>query len=112
LTSDTQRQTEYYVAAVGVSAVAVCAALLVAGYSLQDGLWTVLILIVVNAIAERGGVWITGTTQLSIALLPTLFAAVLFGPLAAGLVIDAGRPRGAVALNSWALSPSQARELR
>ena len=86
MTSDTQRQTEYYVAAVGVSAVAVCAALLVAGYSLQDGLWTVLILIVVNAIAERGGVWITGTTQLSIALLPTLFAAVLFGPLAAGLV--------------------------
>jgi putative nucleotidyltransferase with HDIG domain len=86
VTSDIQRQTQYYVATVGVSAVALCAALLAAGYSLQDGLWTVLILIVVNAIAERGGVWITGTTQLSIALLPTLFAAVLFGPLAAGLV--------------------------
>ena len=40
----------------------------------------------VNAVAERSGVWITRTTQMSIALLPTLFAAVLFGPLAAGLV--------------------------
>ena len=33
-------------------------------------------------VAERSGVWVTRTTQLSIALLPTLFAAVLFGPLA------------------------------
>jgi putative nucleotidyltransferase with HDIG domain len=65
---------------------AIFASLLIAGYSLEGGLWTVLALIVVNAVAERSGVWITGTTQLSIALLPTLFAAVLFGPLAAGLV--------------------------
>ena len=40
----------------------------------------------VNAIAERNGVYITRTAEMSIALLPTLFAAVLFGPLAAGLV--------------------------
>ncbi len=48
--------------------------------------WTILVLVVVNAIAERGSIWFTRTTQMSIALLPTLFAAILFGPLAAGLV--------------------------
>ena len=42
---------------------------------------------------ERGrrarGVWISRNDQMSIALLPTLFAAVLFGPLAGG--VDRGR---------------------
>ena len=60
--------------------------LIVAGHDLGGDPWTVVALVVVNAIAERSGVWITRTTQMSIALLPTLFAAVLFGPLAAGLV--------------------------
>ena len=39
--------------------------------------------------------WISERREMSIALLPTLFAAVLFGPLAAGIVnavIDVGRP--------------------
>ncbi len=39
-----------------------------------------------TAVAERGSVWITELLRLSIAPLLTLFAAVLFGPLAAGLV--------------------------
>jgi putative nucleotidyltransferase with HDIG domain len=86
VTTDIQRQTQLYVFGLGASAVIIGAALVIAGYGLEGGLWTVLALIAVNAVAERGGVWITGTTQLSIALLPTLFAAVLFGPLAAGLV--------------------------
>ena len=46
----------------------------------------VLTLAVVNAIAERSSVRITRTVEMSIALLPTLFAAVLFGPLAAAIV--------------------------
>lgn len=66
-------------------ALATCIALVIAGYGLGDP-WTILALVVVNAVAERSGVWITRTTQMSIALLPTLFAAVLFGPLAAGVV--------------------------
>ena len=69
-----------------VAAIAFCILLLLAGYDLGSDPWTVVALIVVNAAAERNGVWITRTTQMSIALLPTLFAAVLFGPLAAGLV--------------------------
>lgn len=38
------------------------------------------------AIAERASVRLTSTTEESISLLPTLFAAVLFGPLAAMIV--------------------------
>jgi len=68
------------------AAVALCAWLLIDGYTLGGVPWTIAALILVNAVAERSAVWITRTTQLSIALLPTLFAAVLFGPLAAGLV--------------------------
>ena len=67
-------------------AAVLCVALVLAGYDLGGDPWTILALVLVNAVAERSGVWITRTTQMSIALLPTLFAAVLFGPLAAGLV--------------------------
>ena len=63
-----------------------CAWLLLDGYTLGGAPWTIAALIIVNAVAERSGVWITRTTELSIALLPTLFAAVLFGPLAAAVV--------------------------
>lgn len=85
MTDTTQRNTRVYVAVLTTTAVA-CAAILTArGYGLGD-MWTVLALAAVNAIAERSGVWLTRTTQMSIALLPTLFAAVLFGPLAAAVV--------------------------
>lgn len=52
--------------------------------------WTVLALAVLAAGAERGSVKFassgSSTTEQSISLLPTLFAAVLFGPLAAAVV--------------------------
>jgi putative nucleotidyltransferase with HDIG domain len=48
--------------------------------------WTVLALAASAAIAERGTVRLTETTELSISPVLTLFAAVLFGPLAGGLV--------------------------
>lgn len=86
MTTDIQRQTQLYVMGLSVCAVVLCIGLLLAGYDLGGNLWTVLALAVVNALAERSSVWVTRTTQMSIALLPTLFAAVLFGPLAAGLV--------------------------
>ena len=84
--SQIQRRTQQYVAALGITAIAVLVWLLLNGYALGGDPWTIVALIIVNAVAERSGVWITRTTQLSIALLPTLFAAVLFGPLAAGIV--------------------------
>lgn len=57
--------------------------------SLDVGLgnpWAVLALGVAAAIAERGTVRLTETTELSISPVLTLFAAVLFGPLAGGIV--------------------------
>ena len=69
-----------------IAAIVFGVGLLLAGYNLGDDPWTIAALVVMNAAAERNGVWLTRTTQMSIALLPTLFAAVLFGPLAAGLV--------------------------
>lgn len=69
-----------------IAAIVFGVGLLLAGYKLGDDPWTIVALVVMNAAAERNGVWLTRTTQMSIALLPTLFAAVLFGPLAAGLV--------------------------
>jgi putative nucleotidyltransferase with HDIG domain len=88
----TQRNTRVYVLILSCAAVGCAIALLVAGYDLGDT-WTVLALAIVNAVAERSGVWVTRTTQLSIALLPTLFAAVLFGPLA-GAVVNAASMLG------------------
>jgi putative nucleotidyltransferase with HDIG domain len=85
VTDATRHNTRVYVAVLSTAAVACAIALLVAGYDLGDT-WAVLALAAVNAIAERSGVWVTRTTQMSIALLPTLFAAVLFGPLAAAVV--------------------------
>ncbi len=85
MTTDTQRRTRVYVALLVAAALIVGVILLLLGEGIGDA-WTVLALAAVNALAERGGVPITRTTVMSIALLPTLFAAVLFGPLAAGLV--------------------------
>ena len=79
-------RTQRYVQAVSAFAVVFGCWLVLDGYDLGDSLWAVIALVVINAVAERSGVWLTRTTQMSIALLPTLFAAVLFGPLAAGVV--------------------------
>ncbi len=48
--------------------------------------WVVLALCLIAAVAERARIRLTTVIQESISLLPTLFAAVLFGPLAAMLV--------------------------
>lgn len=86
MTTEIQRRTQLYVMGLSIAAIVFGVGLLLAGYKLGDDPWTIVALVVMNAAAERNGVWITRTTQMSIALLPTLFAAVLFGPLAAGLV--------------------------
>ena len=86
MTTEIQRRTQLYVMGLSIAAIVFGVGLLPAGYKLGDDPWTIVALVVMNAAAERNGVWITRTTQMSIALLPTLFAAVLFGPLAAGLV--------------------------
>ena len=64
------------------------------GWDLGDP-WTVAALCVIAAISERGLVRLTSTTSQSISILPTLFAAVLFGPLA-GMVVGAASLAGEV----------------
>ena len=87
-----QRRTIAYVATLLLAALIVAASLVGAGYTLESP-FTVLALSVAAAVAERISVrfavakrGLTSTEEQSIHLLPTLFAAVLFGPLAAAVV--------------------------
>src|SRR3989304_9860302 len=56
-------------------------------------LWIVATLALAAALAERASVRLTSDTEESISLLPTLFAAVLFGPLA-GMIVGAASNLG------------------
>jgi putative nucleotidyltransferase with HDIG domain len=87
-----QRATLAYVAALVIVAVTTTLALVAAGFVLEAP-FTVLALAIAAAVAERINVrfavdqsGLTRTEEQSIHLLPTLFAAVLFGPLAAAVV--------------------------
>ena len=87
-----QRRTLVYVAALSVAALLTAALLLFAGYGVESPV-TVLTLAAAAAIAERISVGfavtrrgLTSTEEQSLHVLPTLFAAVLFGPLAAAVV--------------------------
>jgi putative nucleotidyltransferase with HDIG domain len=81
-----------YVSTLIVGALATAAALVLAGYTLGSP-WTVAALALAAAVAERISVGftvakrgLTSTEEQSLHLLPTLFAAVVFGPLAAAVV--------------------------
>jgi putative nucleotidyltransferase with HDIG domain len=87
-----QRQTLVYAAGLVATASATALALVASGYGLEEPL-TVVALAVAAAVAERISVrltvtqsGLTRTHEQSISLLPTLFAAILFGPLAAAAV--------------------------
>jgi len=80
-----QRRTVIYVASLLTGAGVTAVALVAAGYELEAPA-VVLALGAAAAIAERSSVRLTRTTEQSISVLPTLFAAVLFGPLAAATV--------------------------
>jgi hypothetical protein len=71
------------------------AVLLAAMTDMGGSVWVILLLAVVAAVAERGSVQMSTTMDLeeSISLLPTLFAAVLLGPLA-GLIVGAASMLG------------------
>jgi putative nucleotidyltransferase with HDIG domain len=83
--SDAHRRTVLYVCLLVTSAIALAAALVAAGHGLEAPV-AVVALGAAAAIAERSSVPVTRTTEQSISVLPTVFAAVLFGPLAAGAV--------------------------
>ncbi len=78
-------RTMAYVLALAVAAVGIGVSLILAGYTLEAPL-TVLALAVAAAVTERVSVRLSQTLELSISGIPAVFAAVLFGPLAAGVV--------------------------
>lgn len=83
-----------YAAALCLTLVALAAVLAITTTP-SGSLWVVLLLALVAAIAERGSVQMSTTMDLeeSISLLPTLFAAVLLGPLA-GLIVGSASMLG------------------
>ena len=77
-----------YAAALVVATVVTALALSMSGQRF-DNTWVILALALAAAAAERGTVRITSTIEVSVGLLPTLFAAVVFGPLAAMFISGA-----------------------
>lgn len=82
---DAPTSIRVYVTTLVASASAVFASLALTNEGIGNP-WSVAALAIVAAVAERGSVSLTSTTEESISLLPTLFAAILFGPMAAALV--------------------------
>src|SRR5207244_12645800 len=86
-----------YVGTLAATASVPAVGLVATGYGIGT-VWSTLSLALVAAVAERGRVRLTDTTEESISLLPMLFAAVLFGPLAgmfvgaASLIGEFGQP--------------------
>lgn len=74
-----------YAVMLAVSAASIAAYLIASGRGVGDW-WAVAALAVLGAVAERSRVRLSPTLELSISLLPLLFAAVVFTPLAAMLV--------------------------
>lgn len=74
-----------YLGCLAIVAAGTVVALVGAGTEIESP-WSTAALAVIAAVAERGRVRLNATTELSISLLPILFAAVAFGPLSAMIV--------------------------
>lgn len=70
-----------YGVALAVLALSLVAALLATGLRFEGPLWQLAILAAVALVAERQPVRITPNTEITVAVLPMLFAAVVYGPL-------------------------------
>jgi len=70
------------------AATALGSVLVISGHSIESP-WATGALAAIAAVAERGRVRLNNNTELSLSLLPILFAAVAFGPLSA-MVVGAG----------------------
>ena len=87
-----------YGAALVVTTVGVAATLLWTGHSLNGPLWVIAAVAILAIVAERQPVRISPNTEITVSVLPVLFAAVVFGPLTAmlvgslGVVADFRRP--------------------
>lgn len=88
----------WYASALAAATLVFALALVRAGASIDAPVWALVLLAAVAIGAERQPVRISPNTELTVAVLPVLFAAVVYGPLAAmlvgalGLVGDFRRP--------------------
>jgi putative nucleotidyltransferase with HDIG domain len=87
--ADITRRTAIYAGVLATSAGLFAVALVTSGVGLGASPWAVLGLAVVSSIFEQSRVRLTQRVEISISLLPTLFAAVAFGPVAAMIVAAA-----------------------
>jgi len=84
--------------ALGGAALALAVSLVLDGWTLSGPIWAIALLAVIAVGAERQTVRISPNAEISVAVLPMLFAGVIYGPLAAmvvgaiGLLPDIGRP--------------------
>lgn len=78
----------FYAAGLALAAITTAVALVGSGHGIPS-LWALLPLVVLGAAAERRSVSLSLHTEVSIALLPTLLAAVALGPLSAMVVAAA-----------------------
>jgi putative nucleotidyltransferase with HDIG domain len=107
---------QWYAAGLALATTALALILIERSPSLGGPFWIILSLAVVALLAERQSVHITANTQMSVSALPILFAAVVYGPLAAMLIAavahlgDAGRPftRWAIWTSSRSLTAGMA----
>lgn len=90
--------TAIWVVSLAVVAVAVAVTLALEGYTLGSP-WVVVVLGIAAALAERGRVRLNRYMEESISLVPTLFAAIVLGPLAA-MVVAAASMAGAFPFGS------------
>jgi len=86
--SDRDAVVTTYLLGLGVVALSLAIALTQIGLA-DFSIWAVVALSFVAAAFERNSVQLSRTTETSIALLPVVFAAVLFGPVAA-MIVGAG----------------------
>lgn len=83
--SDVPMRLRLWVGSLALAAVGLAMGLIGTGTSIENP-WVILALAIASAVAERGTVRLTQTTELTISPVLTLFAAVLMGPLAGGIV--------------------------
>jgi putative nucleotidyltransferase with HDIG domain len=80
------RATKAFAGVLVAAALLLVTAVVDAGSTLEGSPVVLAILCVIALVAERQSVFISPSTQVSVSVLPLLFAAVVFGPLAAMLV--------------------------
>jgi putative nucleotidyltransferase with HDIG domain len=75
-----------YAVALATVAAALVTSLLMVGIRLEGPAWELAVLVAVAIVAERQPVRITSNTEITVSVLPMLFAAVVYGPVDAVLV--------------------------